>query len=532
MRLMKFLRKGLATVAALTLAAIFTQNALAQKTGGTLIMAVQPEPPTLASYISTSQPIGQVATKVYDGLLEYAPDTTGHPALAESWSVSADGKSITFKLRKGVQWHDGKPFTSADVQFTFMTVLSKVHPRGINVFRQLDSIDTPDAHTAIFRLKEPAPYIMRVLSGYESPILPKHVFANQDIRQYSHADKPIGTGPFVFTEWKRGQYIRLDRNKNYWRKGLPYLDRIVARFIPDPGTRTAALETGEVHMVAFDHIPAQELPRLRKNPDMVVETGGYGMMPGITLLIFDTTKPPFNKKEVRQAVSYAIDRQFIIDAVWHGVGKPATGPMHKTLPHYSADVMRYDVKDRLEIANKLLDQAGYPMKADGFRFEITHDLQPYGEVWQRMGEYVAQALAKVGIKVKLRYEDTPKWLKRIYTDYDFDMTSTGYFNFADPVIGVHRGYHSNQIKPGTVFVNGGRWSSPETDALMDKATVETDPKKRDALYAELQKKLVEAAPMVWLIQTEAYTVHHKKVKNAHTSALGSFYSQDKTWLDQ
>lgn len=530
MRYLGLLRLAFVVVTG-SIAAFAAPDAHAQKRGGTLIMAVQPEPPTLASYISTSQPIGQVATKVYDGLLDYDVDSKAQPALAESWTVSEDGKSITFKLRKDVRWHDGKPFTSADVQFTFMNVLSKVHPRGINVLRVLEAVDTPDEHTAVFRLKEPAPYMLRVMSGYESPVLPKHVFADQDIRKYSHADKPIGTGPFKFTEWKRGQYIRLDRNPDYWRKGLPYLDRIVARFIPDPGTRTAAVETGEVHMVAFDHIPAQDLPALKKKDHLVVETGGYGMMPGITLLIFNTTKPPFDKKEVRQAVSYAIDRQFIVDAVWHGVGKPATGPMHSSLPYFSADVRRYDVPDRIAIANRLLDEAGYPRKADGIRFEFTHDLQPYGEAWQRMGEVVAQQLALVGIKVNLRYEDTPKWLKRIYTDYNFDLTSTGYFNFADPVIGVHRGYHSNQIKAGTVFVNGGRWSSPETDKLMDLATVELNEGKRGALYKDLQQKLVEAAPMVWVMQSEPYTVHHKKVKNVATSALGSFYSQDRTWID-
>lgn len=530
MRYLGLFRLGLVVVTA-SIAAFAAPDAVAQKSGGTLIMAVQPEPPSLASYISTSQPIGQVATKVYDGLLEYDVDSKAQPALAESWKVGEDGKTITFNLRKGVQWHDGKPFTSADVQFTFMNVLSKVHPRGINVLRQLEAVDTPDAHTAIFRLKEPAPYLLRVMSGYESPILPKHVFADQDVRQYSHADKPIGTGPFVFTEWRRGQYIRLDRNPNYWRKGLPYLDRIVARFIPDASTRSAAVETGEVHMVAFNHIPAQDLPALRKKPNIVVETGGYGMMPGVTILIFDTTEPPFDKKEVRQAVSYAVDRQFIVDAVWRGIGKPATGPMHSSLPYFTDEVRRYDVPDRIDRANRLLDEAGYPRKADGFRFEITHDLQPYGEEWQRMGEAVAQQLGAVGIKVNLRYEDTPRWLKRIYTDYDFDLTSTGYFNFADPVIGVHRGYHSNQIKPGTVFVNGGRWSSPETDKLMDMATVELDETKRAAQYKELQQKLVEAAPMVWVAQTEYYTVHQKKVKNVAKSALGSFYSQDSTWID-
>lgn len=530
---MRLFHSRLIVAAAIAMAiSMLSPYAMAQKRGGTLIMVVQPEPPTLGSYISTSQPIGQVATKVYDGLLEYAPDATAQPSLAESWELSEDGLSLTFNLRRDVKWHDGEPFTSADVQFTFMDVLSRVHPRGSGVLGQLEAVETPDDHTAVFRLREPAPYLMRVLSSYESPILPKHLFGDQDPREYSHADKPVGTGPFVFTEWKRGQYIRLDRNPDYWKEGLPYLDRIVARFIPDAATRTAAIETGEVDMVAFNHVPAQDLDRLRELDDVVVTTDGYAMMPGVNIMIFDTTEPPFDKEEVRQAVSYAIDRQFIIDAIWYGIGRPATGPMASTLVDYSSDVRRYDVEDRLEIANKLLDEAGYPRKDDGFRFEITHDLQPYGETWQRMGEYVAQALAEIGIKVNLRYEDTPKWLKRIFTDYDFEVTSTGYFNFADPVIGVHRGYHSEQIKPGTVFVNAGRWSSPETDAIMDAARVETDLEKRKELYRELQEKLVEAAPMVWVFENVFYTVHNEKVKNVASSALGSFHGMERVWIDE
>ena len=503
----------------------------AQETGGTLIMIVQPEQPSLASYISTSQPIGQVATKVYDGLLEYDSETRARPALAESWSISDDGKAITFNLRKGVKWHDGEPFTSADVQFTFMEVLKKFHPRGINNYRELQAVETPDAHTAVFRLSGPAPYIMRILSAYESPVVPKHLFAGQDVRDYSYANKPIGTGPFRFVEWKRGQYMRFDRNEDYWKPGLPYLDRIVARFIPDAGTRTAAVETGEAHLTAYNHIPTQDLPLLEKLPHLTVTQKGYEMMPGVTFLIFDTTRPPFDNQKVRQAVSYAIDREFIIDAVWHGYGKPATGPMSSKLIWYSDDVRRYDVPDRLEIANRLLDEAGYPRNADGVRFEIVHDVQPYGEVWQRFGEVTVQQLAAVGIKVRIRYEDTPTWLKRVFTDYDFQLTSTGYFNFSDPVIGVHRGYHSNQINQGTVFVNASRWSSPETDALMNEAAVELDFDRRKQLYDELQAKIVEAAPHVFVQEPALISVFNNKVKNLLEAPFGSFWSMDTVWID-
>ena len=127
-----------------------------------------------------------------------------------------------------------------------MEVLKKFHPRGPNSFREVVAIDTPDDHTAIFRLENPAPYMMRSLSAYESPMVPKHILEGQDVRNADIANEPIGTGPFKFVEWRKGQYIRMDRNENYWREGLPYLDRIVARFVPDASTRTAAMENGEV----------------------------------------------------------------------------------------------------------------------------------------------------------------------------------------------------------------------------------------------------------------------------------------------
>src|SRR5262245_24464135 len=236
--------------------------------GGTLVMVVQPEPPTLGSYISTSGPIGQVATKVYEGLLEYDFDLKPRPGLAQSWTVSPDGKTVTFKLQDGVKFHDGQPFTSADVKFSVLEVLKKVHPRGPNTFRAVQDIETPDPATAVFRLSEPAPYMMMALSGYESPMLPKHIFEKGDIRNHEYANRPVGTGPFKFVEWQKGQYMRFDRNADYWRKGRPNLDRIVARFIADGATRAAVLETQEAHIAGFNAILPVDVRRLEKLPDI------------------------------------------------------------------------------------------------------------------------------------------------------------------------------------------------------------------------------------------------------------------------
>lgn len=510
--------------------------ALAQDTpqkGGTLVIAVQPEPPTLAAYQSTSGPVGQVSTKVYEGLLEYDFQLKPRPSLAQSWTVSPDGLTVTFKLEPNVKFHDGKPFTSADVQFSVMDVLKKVHPRGVNTFRAVTAVETPDPLTAVFRLSEPAPYMMMALSSYESPIIPKHVFGTGDITRHPSANTPVGTGPFTFVEWQKGQYMRFDRNPDYRKKGLPHLDRLVARFIADAGTRSAAMETQEIHMGGFSAIPPVDVKRLQAMPHIEVTAKGYEMQAPIVQLDFNTTKPPFDDVKVRQAVAYAIDRKFIIDNVWFGFGRPATGPINsnfKVSGLYTADVKNYNVPDGVERANKLLDEAGKKRGPDGVRFEIIHDMTPYGDEWRRYGEVVQQQLAKIGIKATLRYEDVPSWLRRVYTNYDFQLTSNWIQTLADPSIGVHRLYHSNTIKPGTVFVNSSRWSTKETDELMNKANVEIDPEKRAALYHELQKKVVEASPLVFVHELDFVTVYNKKVRNFPLSPLGLYSSLDQLWL--
>lgn len=510
--------------AAIAVAISAAMPALAQKPGGTLVQITQPEPPNLAPYISTSGPIGQVTAKVFDGLLDYGFDLKPKPALAESFTVAPDGKTVTFKLRQDVKFHDGKPFTSADVQFTIMDVLRKNHPRGISTFKEVTAVETPDAHTAVFKLATPAPYMMMALSGYESPILPKHVYGVGDIKTHAKANEPVGTGPFKFVEWRRGEFVRLDKNKDYWQAGKPYLDRIVVRFIADAATRTAALEKGEAHVAGFGAVPYNDVKKLGTLPSLEVTTKGYEMISPIVELVVNTKSPPLDNPKVRQALNYAIDRKFVIDNVWFGFGKPAMGPISSNFAPsglYAAGT-DFTVADRVARANKLLDEAGFPKKADGFRFEIVHDLTPYGEEWQRFGEAVQQALAQVGIKATLRYEDVAKWLKRVYTDYDFHLSSNFLYNLPDPVLGVHRGFHSDRIKPGTVFVNGARWSSPETDALMDKATVETDPAKRGAMYTELVKRVSEASPVLYVLELQFPTVLNKQFKDVIAGPLGIY----------
>lgn len=527
-RLAAGLTTGLAAAAMLALTA---GPAAAQKQGGTAVFIVQPEPPTLASYLSTSGPIGQVAAKIYEGLLEYDFNLNPKPGLAESFKVSADGLTVTFTLRDGVTWHDGEPFTSADVQFTIMEVLKKVHPRGPNTFREVTAVDTPDPMTAVFRLANPAPYMMRALSGYESPMVPKHLLAGTDIRENPLATNPIGTGPFRFVEWRKGQFARLDANTAYWKDGLPYLDRIVTRFIPDASTRAAAMEKGDVHHAGFGAIPNVDVVRLRKMDHIKVVTDGYSMINPMMLLEFNTRVAPFNDKRVRQAIAQALDVDFIIKNIWFGFGKPATGAISSNFAGaglYYPDTRKYQTD--LDAAAALLDAAGYPVR-NGTRFSINHDIIPYGEEWRRLGEYIKQALGQLNIEVTLRYEDVPTWLKRIYTDYDFTMNSNFFYQLADPAIGVHRQYATSSIRKGTVFVNSSGYSNPATDLLMDQASKEPDAARRSAVYDGLQLILSEDIPVRTVFEMQFTTVLHSTFRNAVSSPLGPYGSFADAWIN-
>jgi peptide/nickel transport system substrate-binding protein len=527
----RFLLTGAASAG---LAAKAWAQAPTPQRGGTMIMIVQPEPATLASYLSVAGNIPTITTQIYEGLVGYDWSLKPIPKLAKSWEIAPDGLTITFHLQDGVTFHNGAKFTSADVQHTFMQVLKKVHPRAAVVLADLTGVDTPDPLTAVFRLAHPAPYLMMALSGYDAPILCKAVFEGTEPTSNPSANKPIGTGPFKFGEWQRGQYVRLDRNPNYWQPGLPYLDRIIARFIADSSTRSAALETGEAHYAAYSAVNYGDVARLKANPILDTTSKGYEMFSGISELELNSHVPPFDKREVRQAIAYAIDRQFIIDNIQYGFGKPATGPISSTFKAsglYTDDVLRFDVPDRIARANKLLDDAGLPRKDGGMRFAATIEVNPFGQQWQRQAEYLKQALAVIGIDLSLRSEDVGAWLRRVYTNYDYAISEPFFSNLSDPVIGVQRQYVTSQIRKGVDFVNDTFYSNPEIDALFIDGSHELDPAKRAEIYHKIQKILVVDSPVIWLTEIQYVTVFNKKLHDATTGPLGTYSAFERTWLE-
>lgn len=487
--------------------------------GRTLVANIVPEPQGLVGGIAISAPAVAISTNIFDSLFDYDGEFKPRPALALGLEERDGGHTLVLPLRPGVTWHDGTPFTSADVRFSLLELMKKVHPRGGAYFAQLVDVETPDPHRAVLRLARPAPVIRSVLN-YETQILPRHLYEGTNILANPYNVKPIGTGPFMFKEWVRGDYVLLERNPAYWDRDLPRVQRIRCKFIPDAGARAAALETGEVHYTPLSPVPLSDAPRLRQNPNVVVETRGNEANANVFFMDFNLRRPYFQDVRVRRAVAHAIDTAALAETVWFGFAKPATGPIpsHQTA-FYTPDVRRYAFDPAA--AERLLDEAGYRRGQDGVRLRITHDPMPYGDDYLRSGEFIRQSLKAVGIEVALRNHDLPTFLRKVFTDRDFDTLNSFYAAFADPQIGVHRRFSTEAIKTGTPWSNASGYSSPKTDAIIAAIQSEGDPERRQALIHDLQRAAQEDLPSITLLELRPFRVFSSRLRGVNVNPDGN-----------
>ena len=516
-------RRGLIGAAALagTLPLAAARPGLTAETprrGGTLTALIDPEPPVLTTIAHTAGASVYVSAKVTEGLLDYDFDLNPQPQLATAWSVSPDGLEYRFTLRQGVKWHDGKDFTAADVAFSIET-LREFHPRGRATFAAVTEIRTPSPHEVVLVLSRPTPFLLKAFAAAESPIVPKHVYQGSRADQNPASNAPIGTGPYVFKEWVRGSHILLERNPNYWDQPKPHVDRLVLRFISDPAARAVAIETGQVQLAPGNPVPLSEVERLKKLPHLSFVSDGYQYTNTITRIEFNLERPHLKDLRVRQAIAHAIDRKALLDTVWYGLGTAIPGPIHPALKRfYVADlpVPGFDIAR----ANRLLDEAGLPRGANGVRLRLTHDPLPSGDSYRRGAEFIKQALARIGIDVTLRAQDFSAFIRRVYTDRDFDFTYNAMSNLFDPTVGVQRLYWSKNFKRGVPFSNGSGYASPEVDRLLETAAVETDEARRLQLFAEAQRHIAQDLPDLGIVAPDNFTISDRRVRNHTVSASG------------
>jgi len=509
--------------------ALSAQASQAQTRGGTLNFIVTPEPTALVDLSTTAINVLKVSPKVVEGLLDYDFNLQPKPSLATSWEVSDDSRKYVFHLRHGVQWHDGKPFTSADVAYSIQT-LRQVHPLAKSTFANVTDIATPDAYTVVITLSKPAPYLIKAFSSSETPIVPKHIYEGTDVLTNPANNAPIGTGPFRFVKWARGSYIEYVRNDNYWDKGKPWLDRIIVKVINDPAARAVAFEDGSADLSGDTPVPLPDLERLKASPKLGLDTRGYEFEAGVARIEFNLDNPVLKNPKVRQAIASALDREVIRKVIYYGYATPLASPIIPSSPYYDPAPTPYPFN--VEHANALLDEAGYPRKADGTRFTLTVDPLPIGDLPARTAAYVRSALARVGIAVTVRSQDLPTYLKRIYTDRDFDFSINGMSNLFDPVAGVARLYTTNNFRRGVPFTNGSHYSNPEIDQLFSQVAEETDEAKRKQLFSQIQRILERDLPDINLVSPQYVTVYSRAVHDHTTSPDGLSASFANVWLQR
>jgi peptide/nickel transport system substrate-binding protein len=504
------------------------------KRGGTLTYSYASEPVALSTLRTTSIPVSILSGKIYESLVtSTGPEMTPVPQLATSWTLSDDQKTYTFKLRQGVKWQDGQNFTSADVKYSIEKAIRPYHSRGEIFFNVVDSIDTPDDFTVVFHLKRPESFFLQAFVSGSAPIMPKHILekidtnSRQAVTDSILTTKPVGTGPFQLKEWVKGDHVTLERNPNYWQAGLPCLDNVVMRIIPDDVARSIALENGELDLLPMNSLPNSDLARLQKKPEFEVSDKGTEGLGGTVWLDLNVRSTPLSDMKVRQALSLSLDRQAIINVIWFGRGVASRGPLVATNPFFDKSLppLPYDLKK----ANALLDDAGYKRGANGTRFEIKQLVLPSGEEYVRLGEYVRQQFKKIGVDVHTQSLDMGGWLKAVFTDWDYGMTSTSTDNRNDPTIGTERLFTTPFIHKGATFTNSSGYSNPKMDALFAAGAAESDPAKRHAIFDQMQVLMQQDMPVLFLLDTPRVSIWNKRVHGVLTNGLSYYAGWEKVW---
>jgi peptide/nickel transport system substrate-binding protein len=499
--------------------------------GGVLVVAADTEPRNLNPALVASNGVFYVASKVIEPLAEMAYGEPGFsPRLAIAWQGSADGLRFTLRLREGVRFHDGRPFTSADVAYCALELWKKHQNLGRVFFTDLEAVETPDPRTAVLRFAAPMPaqLIENALPALTA-VVPRHLFEGTDPLANPHNQKLVGTGPFRFVEHRPGQYYRLERNPDYWDAPKPWLDGIVYRVLPDRGAIAAALEAGEIQLAAFSAVPLADMQRLTKLPGIAVIDRGYE---GITYLV--TVEINHRRKEladvrVRRAIAHAIDPNFVVERIFLGHARPAIGPIPRfDTRFHTVDQPTYPYDPKR--AEALLDEAGLPRGPNGVRFSVELLPAPWFEQTRQMGDYLRQALKAVGIEAKLVVKDPAGHQKAVYTDHAFDLAIGSPVYRNDPAISTTILYQGG-LPPGVPFSNQYGWADPAMDELIARAARTLDPAERAELYRRFQRLAAEQLPLIPVVEFTFLTVASTRVHGVADNPRWAVSNWAETWLE-
>lgn len=464
------------------------------------------------------------STKIIERLVSITPDLTFQPALATAWTHSEDFREHRVVLRDGVTWHDGTPFTAADVVFSVMEYWRPI-TSPVALKRLVGAEASGNAVTVRFSEPTPEFLFLSLLAGQGGGVLPKHIYERGEILTNPANNSVVGTGPWRFKTWARGSHIEYERFPAYWGQGKPAFDKLILRYFRDSGARAAAMEAGEVQLGVFNPLGAPDIRRLTRGGKFVSTTRGYENTLWQLTLEMNVRNPITGRREVRQALWHAIDRKFIADTIYYGFAKPARSLISQNnRMFFIDDVPQYPFEPKK--AEALLDAAGLPRKADGKRFTVTLVSAGWFVENGKAGQYLKQALEDVGVGVNLVVPDRPTSLKRIYTDYDYDLAISNNSNPAEPTPYTTQYLATDGIVKGAAFRNANGFSDPAMDKLIDAIATEADPPKRLTLVHELQRRAMTEMAYAPLVDMDSVTVAAAGVAGFETTGnvLGDSWS--------
>lgn len=470
-------------------------------TGGQIPYGSAQEPTRVNTLTSNLVVDFEIAQMVYSFLvrvndqLEFVPDLASEVPTVQNGGISTDGKTVTFKLRPNVTWHDGQPLSAEDVKFTHELVLDpKTQSRTLAGYSSVEQVQTPDPHTVVFTLKEPFPGFIETWAY--TNILPKHLWQGQDPNTTQLNRQPVGSGAFKLTEFTTGQRIVLERNPSYFKPGLPKVDAIVYRIVPDANTLLAQVQTGEVKL-RFKY-PTTQVPVIQNLPGVT-----FMRTPALNdwRIWLNVRKPIFQDVRVRQALSYGIDRQGIIDTVYKGLLTPAYTYISPRVWAYNPNAPKYPF-DQAK-AKALLDEAGWTPGPDGIR---QKDGTPLAfEIWNITGEQervqvlqIIQARWKeIGVDMTIKPTDASTLFGAAVPQTTFDAYYSFWLTGVDPV-------DRNTLYLSDSKANTTGYANPEMDQVLKQAASTVDQDQRKQLYFKAQDIEGRDQPILHLFWIEQF----------------------------
>ncbi|CAN7662078.1 ABC transporter substrate-binding protein [Caballeronia sp. LjRoot34] len=477
-----------------------TTHSFAQSTpvrGGTVVLGIGADPAGLNPAVSTTGQDLMVGCILYQGLTTTTDQGDIRPMLAKSWSISPDGRTYTFELNSA-KWQDGKPFTSEDVKYSILEVNSKFSPVFAAAGRSIETIDTPTPNRVVMHLKQPfGPMLISLSCSNGGAILPEHVFEGTNVSSNPAAtSQPIGLGPFILKEWVRGDHITLVKNPNYYEAGKPYLDQVIFRIIPQAASRTQALLAGDVDYSSYFYVSTNDYPVLRTDPKLRLVPAG--LPPSINMLVFNVTRKPLNDKRVRQALTMATNRDFLLRAAFRNNGTVGTMPFPSKIAWAANPEIDYRKTYPFNVANanELLDQVGLKRGPDGIRFKINVLFQTDDSSFPVAAVSLKSMWKDVGVDLNVVPIDVAASIPRMFKQRDFDTMMMPYTSFGDPALGLARIFETSAI--GKTYGNSSGYSNKTVDDLFAQAEQATTDASRGALYKKVQAILADDLPMLTL----------------------------------